>query len=35
VPSLEPEKLPSPIQEARNDVSKNIHLFYFHLIDCY
>jgi hypothetical protein len=34
-PSLEPEKLPSPIQEARNDVSKNIHLFYFHLIDYY
>jgi hypothetical protein len=34
-PSLEPEKLPSVIQEARNDVSKNIHLFYFHLIDYY
>jgi hypothetical protein len=32
-PSLEPEKLPSPIREARNDVSMNIHLFYYHLID--
>jgi hypothetical protein len=31
--SLEPEKLPSPIREARNDVSMNIHFFYFHLID--
>jgi hypothetical protein len=28
-PSSEPEKLPSPIQEARNDVSMNIHPFYF------
>jgi hypothetical protein len=34
-PSLEPEKLPSPIREARNDVSMNIHVFYFHLIDHY
>jgi succinate dehydrogenase hydrophobic anchor subunit len=32
-PSLEPEKFPSPIREARNEVSMNIHLFYFHLID--
>jgi hypothetical protein len=31
--SLEPEKLPSPIREARNDVSINIHIFHFHLID--
>jgi hypothetical protein len=28
-PSIEPEKLPSPIQETRNDVSMSIHLFYF------
>jgi hypothetical protein len=28
-PSTEPEKLPSPIREARNDVSMNIHPFYF------
>jgi hypothetical protein len=28
-PSLEPEKLPSPIREARNDVSMNIHLSIF------
>jgi hypothetical protein len=34
-PSLEPEKLPSPIREARNDVSMNTHLFYFHLMDHY
>jgi hypothetical protein len=34
-PSLEPEKFPCPIWEARNDVSMNIHLFYFHLIDHY
>jgi hypothetical protein len=34
-PFLEPEKLLSPIQEARNNVSMNIHLFYFHLIDHY
>jgi hypothetical protein len=32
-PSTEPEKLPSPTREARNDVSMNIHHFYFHLID--
>jgi hypothetical protein len=32
-PSTEPEKLPSPTREARNDVSMNIHPFYFHLID--
>jgi hypothetical protein len=32
---LEPEKLPSHIREARNDVSMNTHLFYFHLIDYY
>jgi hypothetical protein len=32
---LEPEKLPSPIREARNDVRMNTHLFYFHLIDYY
>jgi hypothetical protein len=31
--SLEPEKLPSRIREARNDVSMNIHFFYFDLID--
>jgi hypothetical protein len=31
--SLEPEKLPSPIREARNDVSTSIHFLYFHLID--
>jgi hypothetical protein len=31
-PSIEPEKLPSPIRETRNDVSMSIHLFYFHLI---
>jgi hypothetical protein len=29
-PLLEPEKLPSPTQEARNEVSMNIYLFYFH-----
>jgi hypothetical protein len=34
-PSLEPEKLPPPIREARNDVSMNIHLFYFHPTDYY
>jgi hypothetical protein len=34
-PSFEPEKLPSPIREARNDVSMNIHLFYLHLTDHY
>jgi hypothetical protein len=34
-PSLDPEKLPSPIREARNDVSMNIHFFYFHLINHY
>jgi hypothetical protein len=34
-PSLELEKLPSPIREARNDVIKNIHLSYFHLINHY
>jgi hypothetical protein len=28
-PLLEPEKLPSPTQEARNEVSTNIYLFYF------
>jgi hypothetical protein len=28
-PSLETKKLPSPIQEARNDVSMNIHFFIF------
>jgi hypothetical protein len=32
-PSTEPEKLPSPIRETRNDVSMSIHLFYFRLID--
>jgi hypothetical protein len=32
-PSIDPEKLPSPIWETRNDVSMSIHLFYFHLID--
>jgi hypothetical protein len=32
-PSIEREKLPSPIREKRNDVSTRIHLFYFHLID--
>jgi hypothetical protein len=32
-PSIEPEKLPSPTRETRNDVSMSIHLFYFHLID--
>jgi hypothetical protein len=32
-PFLEPEKLPSPTQEARNDVRLNIYLFYFHLIN--
>jgi hypothetical protein len=31
--SIEPEKLPSPIRETRNDVSMSIHLFYFHPID--
>jgi hypothetical protein len=34
-PSTEPEQLPSPIWETRNDVSMSIHLFYFHLIDLY
>jgi hypothetical protein len=34
-PSTEPEKLPSPIPETRNDVSMSIHLFYFYLIDHY
>jgi hypothetical protein len=28
-PFLEPEKLPSPAQEARNDVSMNTHLSIF------
>jgi hypothetical protein len=32
-PSIEPEKLPSPIRETSNDVSMSIHLFYFCLID--
>jgi hypothetical protein len=32
-PSIEPEKLPSPIRETRNDVSMSMNLFYFHLID--
>jgi hypothetical protein len=32
-PSTELEKLPSPIREAGNDVSMNIHPFYFHLKD--
>jgi hypothetical protein len=32
-PSTEPEKLPSPIRETRNDISMSIHLFYFHPID--
>jgi hypothetical protein len=32
-PSIEPEKLPSPIRETSNDVSMRIHLFYFHLIN--
>jgi hypothetical protein len=32
-PLLKPEKLPSPTQEARNDVSMNIYLFYFCLIN--
>jgi hypothetical protein len=31
--SIEPEKLHSPIQETRNDVTMSIHLFYFNLID--
>jgi hypothetical protein len=30
-PPLEPEKLPSPIRGARNNVSMNIHLFLFSL----
>jgi hypothetical protein len=34
-PSIEPEKLPSPIREARNSVTMSIHIFYFHLIDHY
>jgi hypothetical protein len=28
-PLLEPEKLPSPTQEARNEVSKDTHLSIF------
>jgi hypothetical protein len=32
-PLLEPEKLPSPTQEAINEVSMNTYLFYFHLIN--
>jgi hypothetical protein len=28
-PSTEPEKLPSPFRETKNDVSMSIHLFYF------
>jgi hypothetical protein len=32
-PSIEPEKLPSPIRETWNDVSISILLFYFHLTD--
>jgi hypothetical protein len=32
-PLLEPEKLPSPTQEARNEVSMNTHLSIFYLID--
>jgi hypothetical protein len=32
-PSIEPEKLPSPIQETRNDVRMSTHIFYFHLVD--
>jgi hypothetical protein len=34
-PSTEPEQLPSPTREARNDVSMNIHPFYFYLTDHY
>jgi hypothetical protein len=32
-PFLEPEKLPSPTREARDDVSMNIHLSSFYSID--
>jgi hypothetical protein len=32
-PLLEPEKVPSPTQEARNEVRMNIYLSYFHLIN--
>jgi hypothetical protein len=32
-PFLEPEKLPSPTREARNDVSMNTHLSIFYSID--
>jgi hypothetical protein len=31
--SLEPEKLPSPTREAKNDVSMNTHLSIFYSID--
>jgi hypothetical protein len=30
---LEPEKIPSPIQEVRNEVSICIHLCHFHSIN--
>jgi hypothetical protein len=33
--SFEPKKLPSPIREARNDVSMSIYLFYLHLTGHY
>jgi hypothetical protein len=32
-PLLAPEKLPSPTQEVRNDVSMNTHLSIFYSID--
>jgi hypothetical protein len=32
-PLLEPENFPPPTHEARNEVSMNIYLFYFHLIN--
>jgi hypothetical protein len=32
-PFLDPEKLPSPTREARDDVSMNIHPSIFHSID--
>jgi hypothetical protein len=34
-PLLELEKLPSPTQEAKNEVSMNTHLSIFYSIDFY
>jgi hypothetical protein len=32
-PTLEPEKIPSPIQEVRNEVNMGIHFCHFHSVN--